>query len=108
MQVSKERLEELAKFYGGFSEMESSVAVELSGALRELLDRRQREEWISVEERLPEDGETVITCRSEMDKDWSAVCKFYGKESPIGFSIWFKPTHWKHLVLPSAPTKEGE
>ena len=67
----------------------------------------RKQEWISVEERLPEKFETVLVfcdtgarkfqCVSEMiepnGKRWSAVC---------GFRV----THW--MPLPEAPKKGGE
>ena len=61
---------------------------------------RKQNEWISVEERLPEDSMTVITCNmsGEVDAD------YYGAWS-LGFTDK-TVTHW--MPLPEAPKKGSE
>jgi hypothetical protein len=60
---------------------------------------RKQSEWISVEERLPEDSMTVITCnaKGEVDADYYA---FYS----LGFTDK-TVTHW--MPLPEPPEKGG-
>ena len=64
-------------------------------------------EWISVEERLPEDGETVLTISSELemevydyDSEWEGIFQKFNGSIKV-----FNITHW--MPLPEAPKIEG-
>ena len=67
----------------------------------------RKQEWISVEERLPEDGAIVLTVDSEGER---GVC-FYEEELKgifqqcYGLVQIFNITHW--MPLPEAPKKGG-
>lgn len=63
--------------------------------------------WISVEERLPEDGETVLTISSELemevydyDSEWEGIFQKFNGSIKV-----FNITHW--MPLPEAPKIEG-
>jgi len=75
--------------------------------------RSQGQEWISVEERLPEqwgyynvccdtdDGPEVLPMQFEpVEKHW-----IYDGKPTFCFSFFVKPTHW--MPLPAAPSGEG-
>ena len=65
-----------------------------------------KQEWISVEDRLPEDNETVLTIDTESkmevcfyQTEWKGVFQRY-----CGFVKIFNITHW--MPLPEAPKGE--
>ena len=65
-----------------------------------------REAWVSVNERMPEEGRLVLVwCRSRMSTRHVTVSTFYdGKWSRRAHDV----THWMPLPgLPDAPTEEG-
>ena len=68
---------------------------------------RKQSGWISVDERLPEDGEIVLTVDSEGERE---VC-FYEEELKgifqqcAGLVKIFNITHW--MPLPEAPKMKG-
>ena len=70
-------------------------------------DYRKQSDWISVEERLPEDDETVLVITSESEME---VC-FYKTESKGifqrlgGLVLIYNVTHW--MPLPEAPKMKG-
>ena len=73
-----------------------------------IIDNNYRKvEWISVEERLPEDGETVLT----IDSDGEMQVSFYETDLEgifqqcHGLVMIYNITHW--MPLPKAP-KGGE
>ena len=72
-------------------------------------------EWISVEDRLPEQGESVLfTCRVDSDFTDIELGEWTGKYSDGGALVmdygdetdWYPCTHW--MPLPAPPATEGE
>ena len=68
---------------------------------------RRQSGWISVDERLPEDGETVLTISAEAEM---AVCFYETTLEGIfqqyhGLVRIYNITHW--MPLPEAPTMKG-
>ena len=70
--------------------------------------RTNNQKWISVEDRLPEDNETVLTIDTESvmevcfyQTEWKGVFQRYG-----GLVKIFNITHW--MPLPEAPKGERE
>ena len=66
-----------------------------------------KQEWISVDERLPKDGETVLTISSEEEM---AVCFYEAELEGIfqqchGLVLIYNITHW--MPLPEVPKMKG-
>ena len=84
---------------------ETGFGIELSGAIAiELYDKGYRkQEWISVEDRLPKKHETVLVCsRGENYSVISIDClcssgKWYDQDTDV--------THW--MPLPQPPQEKG-
>ena len=78
--------------------------------VRELISELRNtrtDEWIPVEERLPE-MDTIVLAFFDTEKDIVSYCenRFLAWDYDLGkYNIPCKPTHWRHL--PPAPT-EGE
>ena len=67
----------------------------------------RKQEWISVDDRLPEDGETVLTINSESKME---VCFYRTERKGIfqqcgGLVLIFNITHW--MPLPEPPKMKG-
>jgi hypothetical protein len=106
MQVTNESIEgmiqQIEDYVSNFTPLKGDL--EMIECLRELLDRRRREEWISVDEKLPAPYKAVL---------WAVV-----HDTGADFEVnqvdehghWIvgspaNPCYWREL--PSAPTKEG-
>lgn len=107
--LSEERLAELIA--GAEFRIKHDIAVQRGmedwlSALRELKALRQENEWISVETRLPESSEVVITSelgglrkiRYYADGAWRTMQGFRDADERV--------THWRALPTPPAPRTE--
>ena len=86
----------------------ANAVTDAADAIEELIDelttiRKQFPRWISVEERLPEKYESVITANKNGDVRWNYLINVkYGTWSN-GYHI----THWMPLPAPPTEPKEG-
>lgn len=86
----------------------SDVVKEYINNLRSLLSQSKQEKWISVEERLPENSNSVLVCVNKLPQRY--LCRY---NSDAKRWLWDDAltyaqdvTHWQ--PLPPAPTKGGE
>jgi len=60
---------------------------------------RRRDEWISVDDRLPDTSRDVLVCLTDNQGDKCTEVSDYHKGE--WFTIYYRQiTHWKEIVLP--------
>jgi len=83
---------------------------ELCTALEEAIKELQKKSWISVKDRLPEDGESILIFvnDSRYEPIQYDVCYYDGDDAWLdsGYSFGSDVTHW--MPLPEPPEMKGE
>ena len=63
--------------------------------------RAKQPEWVSVDERLPENSQSVIAAVYDKAYGWLFIhCTYAGQFLECGAQIMINPTHWKPIEPP--------
>lgn len=87
-----------------------ALRVDLLAALTQLHELREASEWVSVEDRLPEERIPVLACcRKGLILVSSWFCWFPERgDSPLWHNVLVRDygdvTHWRHLPKPPKPS----
>jgi hypothetical protein len=101
-----ERLEDTFEAWESWDCPEHSPMAQMNKALSMAISAlREQPRWISVEEKLPEHGQKVLSIDSDgeievwcFDAEYPSMCRYGGNLRAFDISHW--------MQLPSAPTEE--